>query len=107
MCHSEAGFKMFLGVSADVTKWSQDEKECCIVLSENPLAEFVILPAKLAKGNFFYSNMICGVIRGALEMLMMEVKCTFQQDVLRGDPNSEIRVRLEKVIEEKFHDDEA
>ena len=48
------------------------------MLPENPLAEFVILPAKLAKGNFFYSNMICGVIRGALEMLMMEVKCTFQ-----------------------------
>ncbi len=40
-------------------------------------------------------------------MLMMEVKVTFLHDVLRGDPATEIRVRLERVIEEKFHDDEA
>ena len=104
---AKGGFKMFLGVAPEVGKWTQDEKECSLVLAENPLAEFAILPAKLAKSPFYYSNLICGVVRGALEMLMLEVKCTFQQDVLRGDPGTEIKVKLEKIIEEKFHDDEA
>ncbi len=57
---------MFLGVSAELTKWTHEEKECCLVMNENPLADFVVLPSRLAKGHFFYSNLICGVIRGAL-----------------------------------------
>lgn len=61
------GFRMFLNANASVTGWSQDGKSCRIVLEENPLNDFVELPEQL-KG-LHYSNILCGVIRGALEMV--------------------------------------
>ncbi len=35
---------------------------------ENPLAEFVELPDEALEGGLWFSNIYCGVIRGALEM---------------------------------------
>lgn len=37
------------------------------ILEDNPLADFVELPPQL--GALKYSNLLCGVIRGALEMV--------------------------------------
>lgn len=37
------------------------------ILEDNPLADFVELPEQLA--GLKYSNLLCGVIRGALEMV--------------------------------------
>merc|ERR1712224_762833 len=60
---AETGFKMFLGVTARVSP--VDDKECKIVFNENPLTDFVELPEKLQQ--LRYCNLLCGVIRGALE----------------------------------------
>jgi hypothetical protein len=38
------------------------------VLADNPLADFVELPEEY-KGELRYSGLLCGVIRGALEMV--------------------------------------
>ena len=67
---SKVGFKIFLNVVPAVTSWSQDGKSFNLVLEENPLAEWVELPddAK-AQDELWYSNILCGVIRGALEMV--------------------------------------
>lgn len=65
---------MFLGVTAEVTNWDPQERSCSLVLTENPLADFVELPPALA--NLNYCNLICGVIRGALE----------QVDSIQGGP---------------------
>ena len=40
-----------------------------LILDENPLAEFVELPDEALQGGLWYSNVLCGVIRGALEMV--------------------------------------
>jgi hypothetical protein len=64
---AKVGFKMFLGVTAQVASWSADEKEFSLVLDDNPLTDFVELPEGYS--NLFYSNILCGVIRGALEMV--------------------------------------
>jgi hypothetical protein len=40
-----------------------------LTLDENPLAEFVELPESAMEGGLWYSNVLCGVLRGALEMV--------------------------------------
>jgi len=80
---------MFLGVSADARGWDSEGKSCFIVLKENPLAEFVVLPS-CYKTTLWYSNVLCGLIRGALEMVNVKVRVHFTKDMLRGDQETEI-----------------
>lgn len=64
---AQDAFKFFLGASAGVDSWNAESTACTLKLVENPLADFVELPP--AYGDLRYSNLICGVIRGALEMV--------------------------------------
>ena len=59
---------MFLGVVASLEDWSPSLDEVSVVLIDNPLTEFVELPESL-QSELRYCNIICGVIRGALEMV--------------------------------------
>ena len=58
-----------------MTKWSEDGTECSLILDENPLATFVELPA--SHSGLYFSNILCGVIRGALEMVQMRADVRF------------------------------
>ena len=40
-----------------------------LTFDENPLAEFVELPDDALEGGLWFSNVYCGVLRGALEMV--------------------------------------
>ena len=42
-----------------------------LTVDENPLAEFVELPEEALEGGLWFSNILCGVIRGALEMVCL------------------------------------
>ena len=44
-----------------------------LTFDENPLAEFVELPDEALEGGLWFSNILCGVIRGALEMVSHSV----------------------------------
>jgi hypothetical protein len=48
----------------------------------------------------WYSNILVGVIKGALEMVQMEVDAAFVQDILRGDSITEMRVRFVRKLED-------
>ncbi len=95
---SRDAFKMFLGVSGVVEGWSADGSSCSIRMPDNPLTDFVELPPGYAE--LRYSNILCGVIRGSLEMLSMRVEAHFVRDSLSGDDATEIRVQLKEVLGE-------
>lgn len=99
---SKVGFKMFLNITPSVENWSPDNKSFSLILEENPLAEFVELPddGRAAK-ELWYSNILTGVIKGALEMVQLEVEAGFVQDQLQGAAVTEIRVRFIKVLEDE------
>lgn len=83
-----------------VSNWSPEGNAFSILLADNPLIEFVELPP--AHSDLLYSNVLAGVIRGALEMVQMRVDCKFVKDALRGDNTTEIRVELKEVIAEQM-----
>ncbi|CAL5219638.1 g1513 [Coccomyxa viridis] len=89
---AKVGFKMFLNTTAAVTNWSADGTECSLILEDNPLTDFVELPD--AYNGLIYCNVLCGIIRGALEMVNINASCNFVKDVLRGDDVSEMRLKL-------------
>lgn len=65
---------MFLNITPNVTNWSNDNKQFSLVFEENPLADFVELPDDgRAQNELWYSNILCGVLRGALEMVRFAV----------------------------------
>ncbi|KYQ92824.1 trafficking protein particle complex subunit 3 [Tieghemostelium lacteum] len=94
---AKVGFKMFLGVTATVIDQDPDKREFHLILDDNPLIDFVELPEQY-KHKLYYSNILCGVIRGALEMVQMKVKCTFMKCTLSDETSSDIKVVLEEVL---------
>uniref|UniRef100_A0A671XZ51 Trafficking protein particle complex subunit n=1 Tax=Sparus aurata TaxID=8175 RepID=A0A671XZ51_SPAAU len=97
---AKVAFKMYLGVTPSVTNWSPAGDEFSLILENNPLVDFVELPDN--HSTLIYSNLLCGVLRGALEMVQMAVDVRFVQDTLRGDNVTEIRMKFIKRIEENL-----
>jgi hypothetical protein len=67
---SKVGFKIFLNITPTITNWSSDNKQFSLIFDENPLADFVELPDDgRAQDELWFSNILVGVLRGALEMV--------------------------------------
>ncbi|KAL1517430.1 hypothetical protein ABEB36_001195 [Hypothenemus hampei] len=93
-----SAFRLYLGVQPNVVNWSGAGDEFSLILESNPLTELVELPDELKQ--LKYCNMICGVIRGALEMVQLDVQSWIVQDQLKGDQNTEIRVKFIRRLED-------
>uniref|UniRef100_A0A7S3K2E4 Trafficking protein particle complex subunit n=1 Tax=Aureoumbra lagunensis TaxID=44058 RepID=A0A7S3K2E4_9STRA len=99
---AKIGFKMFLGITVEVANWNTDKTACSLLLYENPLTDFVEIPPST---DLFYSNVICGVIRGALEMVQIDSTCYFIRDTLRGDDVNEIRLEFKGYIKDEMSEE--
>lgn len=73
---SKVGFKAFLNVVPSIVfppappaGAGGHVQEFGLVLDENPLADLAELPRDALDGGLWFSNVLCGVIRGALEMV--------------------------------------
>ena len=107
LTNAQIGFKIFLNTTPTVTNWSPDNKQFSLILEENPLADFVELPDDgKAQDQLWFSNILCGVLRGALEMVQLQVETHFVSDVLRGDEATELRVTLLKYMEDELPPDD-
>lgn len=101
---SKVGFKMFLNITPSVAPpqdGTDPDREFHLILTENPLSEFVDLPTDAIRGGLWYSNIYCGVLRGALEMVQIQTECIFVSDTLRGDETTEICVHLQRFLDEE------
>lgn len=123
----QQAFKMYLNVQPTISNWAAASDEFSLIFDTNPLSEFVELPADMSA--LRYSGIICGCIRGALEMVQLEVQCWFvqvaniihdthgkylmisvdfslfnnflpAQDQLKGDGTTEVRVKFIRRLED-------
>lgn len=94
----QTAFKLYAGTSPAVTNWSPAGDEFSLIIDSNPLTEYVELPDSIL--NLRYSNIIAGAIRGALEMVQIEVVTWFVQDYLKGDSTTELRVKFVRKLED-------
>jgi len=96
--------KMFLGMSVDVSKWSEDGRSCSLLFKGNPLIDCVVLPDEYQE--LQYSNLILGAIRGACNAVNVNVECRMLKDELRGANETEIRLTFKEMIPEVYNDEE-
>ncbi|XP_043540793.1 trafficking protein particle complex subunit 3-like isoform X4 [Chiloscyllium plagiosum] len=89
---AKVAFKMYLGVTPRVTFWSQAGDDCSLFLEKNPLLGYVEIPEK--HSCLLYSNMICGILKGALKMVRLQVDIQLLQDLVKDDKVTEIRMKL-------------
>ncbi|KAL5282979.1 TRAPPC3 family protein [Megaselia abdita] len=94
----QQAFRIYLNIQPAITNWSSSSDEFSLIFENNPLIDFVELPPEFS--NLRYSAIICGCIRGALEMVQQEVQCFLVQDQLKSDSCTEIRVKFIRRLED-------
>ena len=117
---AKVGLKMFLGINGTVTNvvgsaapegrpgsgaaaggasGTAQQQAYSIEFTDNPLNYLVELPQHMQE-SIWYSNVLCGVIRGALEQVGIHTDVHFVRDTLRGHTTNEIRVALKGVTKD-------
>lgn len=100
---SKVAFKMFLGISPEVTNWNSENTSFTLVFNDNPLVDFVELPPQYQ--DLAYCGILCGIIKGALEMVQLQVDCKFVKDILKGDDTTEMKIELVGAVKHSMADD--
>ncbi|KAG0656739.1 transport protein particle 22 kDa subunit [Maudiozyma exigua] len=98
---SKCAFKIFLNISPKVINWSNNKDAFSLLIEDNPLSDFVELPMD-AMDQLWYSNVLCGVLKGALEMVQLDCDISFVSDILRGDQQTELRIKLNKILKDEI-----
>jgi len=89
-------FRQYLNITPQITNWNAAQDTFSLVLDSNPLTDFVELPSEFS--GLSYCQFLCGVIRGALEMVQLDTQVTIVKDNLKGSSQTEIRVAFVKKL---------
>ena len=66
----QSAYKMYLGITPTITNWTVSNDEFSLIFDQNPMTEFVELPENITQ--LKYCNLMCGIIRGACEMVLWQ-----------------------------------
>jgi hypothetical protein len=82
---SKVGVRMFLNLNCTIENWNESETECHLVFEHlDPFAAFVDVPERFKAERLSYCQLLCGVVRGALESVGTRTECAFVKDPLLG-----------------------
>ena len=87
----------YLGIIGNYSQTG--EKEFHLIFTENPISLYVELPESLE--GLCYPNIICGILRGMMEISGFEIQCEFVKDKMKGDDMNDLKITLVKLIEER------
>jgi len=108
---SKVALKQFLNTTAAVKDWSADGREFTLAFEADGGGgpgllgmEWVELPEQ-AIGTLQYGAMLPGVIRGALEMIQLQVECAIVYDLLRSGEKKEgtvmeLRIKIVRRLDD-------
>ena len=91
----KVGFKMFLGVAANTSDWNKGNTAVTIIIQKNPLTGFVQIPKQHL--GLHYCNIFCGILRGALNQLKINVECHTLHEANASLDSDEHQLRLAQV----------
>ena len=95
----QQAFRFYLGVQPAVGNWAATGNEFSLIWDNtNPMGDFVELPDNLR--TLQYSRVLCGAIRGGLEMVQIDVAISVAREFLLGDQATELRIRFNKRLED-------
>lgn len=105
-------YRMFLGIVTETaagaavsTTEHNPDSVYSISFTDNPLALFVELPSTGPLVDLEYSQLLCGWMRGVLEMLQFDVVVTVEKSTLRGDDTNTLQVELKQVLQQGAGED--
>jgi hypothetical protein len=108
---------LFLNVAAALGAWSPDGTSCSLLLTDNPLSDFVELPEAYKRGGLSYCQLLAGTVRGALAQVGFVVEVRVARDGLLAEGGAgggggagvlELRLTLKEARDEAypFRDDD-
>ncbi|XP_055348628.1 trafficking protein particle complex subunit 3-like [Paramacrobiotus metropolitanus] len=95
----QQAFRFYMGVQPFVGNWSPSANEFSLIWEQtSPIGDFVEFPDSCR--NLEYSRVLCGAVRGALEMVQIDVKVSIVREFLLGESATELKVHFTKRLED-------
>ena len=92
---------MFLNTTPQLFQISDNVYSLVFEDSIGGLIEGVKIPECLDH-KLNYLAVISGAIRGAFEMVQVQVDCWWEEEILKGMPRNDLRIKFIRIIEEEL-----
>lgn len=97
-------FKMYMNANVVIEPMDNDELIVSLPSNDeqlNAITKNVVLPDDARTSSFNYFQLYCGLMRGVLESLYWRTEVGMVNDQLKGDTNTQIRIKLISKLDEE------